>query len=75
HDAHTYLVKRNETQLHNHGDHCRLCASDVLFHLYFEPSAEISFYRPQEPVVAIQALTTIIALDDFTRGRAPPVIT
>ncbi len=75
HDAHkSYQVQSNQVQLHSHGDHCKVCALDTLFHLFFEASPEFNFYHPQETVVATPVLTTVIAASDFIKGRAPPFL-
>jgi hypothetical protein len=73
HDAHkSYKVQSEQTQLHYHNDHCKACALDTLFHLYFDSSPEFQFYQPVKTVVAIPVLAKVIATNDFTKGRAPP---
>jgi hypothetical protein len=73
HDAHkSYRVQSSQTQLHYHKDHCKACALDTLFHLYFDSSSEFPFSQPEKTVVAIPVSAKVIATHDFIKGRAPP---
>src|SRR5579859_3833598 len=73
HDAHeSYTVKNKEAQFHHHGEHCKVCASDTLFHLFFEASPEFHFRQPKEVSCTIPLSAKVITSGDFTKGRAPP---
>jgi hypothetical protein len=73
HDAHkSYQIQTDQVQFHSHGDHCKVCSLDLLFHLYFEASPEFHFYQPDETFVAVPVFTKIGATNDFVKGRAPP---
>jgi hypothetical protein len=73
HDAHqSYRLDGNDAQLLRHGEHCKVCALDTLFHLYFEASPEFSFHQPQESSVAFLILAKATASHVFVKGRAPP---
>jgi len=75
HDAHeSYRIQNDKDQFHSHGQHCKVCSLDTLFHLYFEASPEFHFYQPEETVVAIQVLAKVIGSRDFIKGRAPPYL-
>jgi hypothetical protein len=73
HDAHkSYAVRGDGSQFLPHGEHCKVCALDTLFHLYYEAVPELHLHQPRETVVAISILAKVIAPDDFIKGRAPP---
>jgi hypothetical protein len=73
HDAHqSYRLDGNDAQLLRHGEHCKVCALDTLFHLYFEASPEFSFHQPKESSVAFLMLAKATASHVFVKGRAPP---
>jgi hypothetical protein len=75
HDDHkSYQIQSNQAQFHSHGQHCKVCSLDTLFHLYFEASPEFHFYQTEKIAVAIPVLAKVIASDFFVKGRAPPFL-
>jgi hypothetical protein len=75
HDAHkSYQTQSEQDQFNSHGEHCKVCGLDTLFHLYFEASSEFHFYRPEETAASIPALAQIVAPGYPLKGRAPPLL-
>jgi hypothetical protein len=75
HDAHqSYQTRSDQDQFHSHGEHCKVCGLDTLFHLYFEASPEFDFYLPEEAAASIPVLAQVIASGHPTKGRAPPAL-
>jgi hypothetical protein len=75
HDAHkSYQTQSDQEQFHSHGEHCKVCGLDTLFHLYFEASPEFDFCRPEEAAASIPVLAQVIASSYPINGRAPPVL-
>lgn len=73
HDAHeSYAVQSDQDQFHSHGEHCKVCAVDTLFHLYFEASPEFHFQQAVDGAYSSPVLAKVITSSDFTKGRAPP---
>ena len=73
HDAHeSYTVQSDEAQFHSHGEHCKVCALDTLFHLFFEASGEFHFQHAEEAIISFPVSGKVISSDDFIKGRAPP---
>jgi hypothetical protein len=75
HDAHkSYQTQSDQDQFNAHGEHCKVCGLDTLFHLYFEASPEFHFDRPEEAPNSIPVLAQIIAPGYTLKGRAPPTL-
>ena len=73
HKAHeSYHGQSQQAQYHNHGEHCKVCSLETLFHPYFEAPAGFHFYQSEETTVAVQVVAKVAASGNFTRGRAPP---
>lgn len=75
HDAHEHLEQsdKNQTQLHKHGEHCKVCAIDLFSGL---PShTEIIFLSPEHATIASSLLYSDLSSlpVERVRGRAPPV--
>jgi hypothetical protein len=73
HDAHkSYQTQSEQDQFNSHGEHCKVCALDTLFHLYVETPPEFHFYQPEDTAVSIPVLAQVIASGYPINGRAPP---
>lgn len=75
HDAHEHVdwSSRDQTQLHKHGEHCKLCSIDLFSSLFVE-----SVDRLCEPVQDTSVSCPLnIGFDSISNslspGRAPPV--
>ncbi|HEX8061004.1 MAG TPA: hypothetical protein VF473_08720 [Cyclobacteriaceae bacterium] len=76
HDAHERIDKaqRDQTQLHKHGEHCKVCSIDMFFSLFIDNGVVTIDSTPK----SIQTCITHDALQSqplrFFEGRAPPAI-
>lgn len=74
HDAHEVQQKQtDQAQLHKHGDHCKVCALDTLFNLFFEPSGDFGFHQSNEVWLAFYAVNAKLVGILLSQDRAPPV--
>jgi hypothetical protein len=73
HDAHeSYTLQSDGTQFHHHGEHCKVCALDTLFHLFFEASPEFHFQHAGSVAYSEHAPSRVTNSRAFIKGRAPP---
>jgi hypothetical protein len=75
HEAHEWLsAPADQAQYHTHGEHCKLCATDTLFTLFFEQSAVLTLYPYQSVLFSVAGYDIHSTPVAYSRGRAPPFI-
>ena len=74
HDAHEEIEQahRNQTELHKHGEHCKICAIDLFHSLFIEGEFTFKTLAPSSVVVTSHHNDHKGLPIDFARGRAPP---
>jgi hypothetical protein len=73
HNAHgSYRGEGHQAHYNKHGEHCKVCSLDTLFHPYFEAPPEFYFSQSMESFFAIPVVARVAASVDFTRDRSPP---
>jgi hypothetical protein len=74
HDAHEHIdqAHKDQTQLHKHGEHCKVCSIDLFFSLYLDSETiKVKTSHISIAPVASQENLTSLPLS-FIQGRAPP---
>ena len=73
HDAHkhTNLLAAGEYAIQEHGEHCKLCAIDLI-HLYSEPAAAIMVGHDAGTFFAVSIPGSPTAFPADLKGRSPP---
>lgn len=75
HNAHkSYSIQNDQAQFHHHGEHCKVCATDTLFHLYIEVAPLFYLYQPERVEYSIAVITRVTPSPSFVKGRAPPTL-
>ena len=75
HNAHERIdqAQKNQTQLHKHGEHCKLCSIDLFFSLFVDDPI-ITINHPRRvviPSITHEARQNLLLR--FFEGRAPPL--
>ena len=72
HDAHEKVVDLDQTVLVKHGEHCKVCAVDLV-HLVIAPDSGISLAEAESVVPAAFDYTLSVPYSrPLTKDRAPP---
>jgi len=73
HDAHkiTRVLAPGEYAIQEHGEHCKLCAIDLI-QLYAEPLEACGIQEPAKSIFVVGSYGSPSASASISRGRSPP---
>ena len=69
----TVELKKGQTGIQKQVEHCKICALDILFNLFYNAPAQFDVQPVKDTLIVSLAVDVKTALVFFSQGRAPPV--
>jgi hypothetical protein len=80
HDAHdfhqpvTELQKKGAATVQTHGEHCKVCGLEAMFHLFHQQQDKLQIRTCNNLEKSIDIVADLSSVHPFVNGRAPPVV-
>jgi hypothetical protein len=76
HDAHERIeqAQKDQTQLHKHGEHCKICSIDLFLSLFID-NGRVFVNNPPQVIASCACHDAVQSIPlRFFEGRAPPAL-
>jgi hypothetical protein len=67
-------LSKGQTSVHKHVEHCKVCALDILFNLFYTPSSPTTVASVADSFIVSIVVEARIIFVSFSQGRAPPIV-